>query len=458
VEHDPEEILAATVEAAGDAIKCAGRTPDAIGITNQRETVVVWDRTTGTPLHRAIVWQDRRTTKRCGELLEDYGAEYLRKRTGLVWDPYFSGTKIEWLLEQVPELRRRAEAGEAVFGTVDTWLVHRLTHGQAFVTDHTNASRTLLYNIGSHGWDDDLLHAFNVPRQSLPEIRSSSEVVGIAATEFFGAEIPIAGIAGDQQAALFGHACWEPGSAKCTYGTGAFLLENVGAVRGATDESAVLTTIACDSTGQPTYALEGSIFVAGAAVQWLRDGLGIFEHASETGDLAASVPDNGGVYFVPAFVGLGAPFWEPRARGTVVGVTRGTTRAHFARAVLESMAYSTKDVVRSMQTTSNVTLDDLRVDGGAASNNWLMQYQADVLGVPVGRPDLVEATALGAAGLAGLATGLWRSPEEYAASRKYRWFQPGGARDHEYAEWRRAVGTALFWADSEGCDCDTAVS
>jgi glycerol kinase len=449
VEHDPGEIFRATLEAAGEAIQQAGQVPDAIGITNQRETVVVWERKTGTPLHRAIVWQDRRTTERCRALQGHYGASYLRERTGLLWDPYFSGSKIEWLLNEVPGLRPRAEAGEAVFGTVDTWLIHQLTNGRAFVTDHTNASRTLLYNIDSHGWDDDLLELFGVPAASLPEIRFSSEVVGVADAQFFGTEIPIAGIAGDQQAALFGHACWEPGSAKCTYGTGAFLLENVGPTRGSVEQTGVLTTVACDSAGKPTYALEGSIFIAGAAVQWLRDGLGLVGKASETEDMAASLPDNGGVYFIPAFVGLGAPFWEPRARGTIVGLTRGTTRSHLARAALESMAYSTKDVVLAMEAASGVNLSELRTAGGATANDWLMQFQADVLGVPVGRPDQLETTALGAAGLAGLAVGLWRSPEEFAESRKYQWFQPRVNRDRDYAEWRRAVGSVLFLADSE---------
>ena len=448
VEHDPDEIFQSSVEAATDALEQANAIPDAIGITNQRETVVVWERETGKPLHRAIVWQDRRTTDRCRELLGEYGAEYLRNRTGLVWDPYFSGTKIEWMLDHVPGLRDRAESGEAVFGTVDGWLIHRLTQGRTFVTDHTNAARTLLYNLDSFGWDDELLGALNVPRACLPEIRRSSEVVGNAASEFFGAEIPIAGIAGDQQAALFGQGCWDQGLAKCTYGTGAFLLENIGAERSKTDSPDVLTTVACDSSGRPVYALEGSIFIAGAAVQWLRDGLGIVARASETGDVAATVTDNGGVYFVPALVGLGAPFWEPRARGTLLGVTRGTTKEHLIRAALEAMAYSTKDVIRSMQEASNVELGELRVDGGAAANDWLMQFQADVLGVPVGRPDYVETTALGAAGLAGLAVGVWQTPEEFAGSRTYRWFEPGERRDDEYAEWRRAVETALFWAES----------
>jgi glycerol kinase len=448
VEHDPEEIFDATVKAARDAIAQAGYAPDAIGITNQRETVVVWERETGAPLHRALVWQDRRTTERCRGLLQQYGSEFLRERTGLIWDPYFSGTKVEWLLENVDGLRSRAERGEVVFGTIDTWLIHKLTRGRTFVTDHTNASRTLLYNIESLDWDLDLLDIFQVPRESLPEIRVSSEMVGVAGAEFFGDEIPIAGIAGDQQAALFGQACWEPGSAKCTYGTGAFLLENIGSERNRTAESKVLTTIACDSYGKPTYALEGSVFIAGAAVQWIRDELGLIADSAETENLAESVLDNGGVYFVPALVGLGAPYWEPRARGTIVGLTRGTSKAHLARAVLESMAYSTRDVVQSMLETSGVALGELRVDGGATANDWLMQYQADVLGVTVGRPTHLETTALGAAGLAGLAVGLWDSPADFAASREHEWFTPGETRDDEYNGWRRAVDTALYWADS----------
>jgi glycerol kinase len=449
VEHDADEIFDATVTAVSEAVARAARVPDVIGITNQRETVVAWERETGNPLHRALVWQDRRTTERCRALRDRYGPEYLRERTGLIWDPYFSGTKIEWLLENVNGLRGRAENGEAVFGTIDTWLIHKLTHGQAFVTDHTNASRTLLYNIDENEWDADLLGLFGVPMVSLPEIRASSELVGVAGAEFVGAEIPIAGIAGDQQAALFGHACWEPGSAKCTYGTGAFLLENIGSERNRAADSDVLTTIACNSNGKPCYALEGSVFVAGAAVQWIRDQLGIIEDSSETEQLAVSVADNGGVYFVPALVGLGAPYWEPRARGTVVGLTRGTNKAHLARAVLESMAYSTRDVVQAMLATSGVALGELRVDGGATANDWLMQYQADVLGVAVGRPKHLEATALGAAGLAGLAVGVWDAPSEYAASREYRWFQPGSVKDDEYVGWRRAVDTALYWAGSE---------
>ena len=447
VEHDPLEIWRVTIEAAREAMEMAGEKPSAIGITNQRETVVVWDRHTGEPLHRALVWQDRRTAQRCRALSQERGSGYVAARTGLLWDPYFSATKIEWLLEHVPGLRLKAEAGDAIFGTIDSWLVYKLTSGRAFVTDHSNASRTLLYEINRFDWDDELLGLFGVPRVSLPEIRKSSEVVGFSDPGHLGIEAPIAGIAGDQQAALFGQACWEPGEAKCTYGTGAFLLMNVGGDRetqGA--DTGVLTTVACDATGGPIYALEGSVFVAGAAVQWLRDGLGLIENAAETEDLARSTADNGGVYFVPALVGLGSPHWEPEARGTIVGLTRGTTRAHLARAALESMAYSVKDVALAMERASGIRLSELNVDGGAATNGWLMQFQADVLGVKVARPGSVETTALGAAGLAGLATGVWRNSAEFAQNRNLSWFRPEANQEAMFRSWQQAVETALYWA------------
>jgi glycerol kinase len=445
VEHDPVEIWNVTLEAAREAVRQAGETPAAIGITNQRETVVVWNRSTGEPLHRAIVWQDRRTAERCRALEKKLGSSYVRSRTGLVWDPYFSATKIEWLLETVPGLRDQAEGGAAVFGTIDSWLVYKLTGGASFVTDHTNASRTSLYGLERFDWDEDLLSLFGVPPDSLPQIRKSSEVVGVSDPAHFGQEIPIAGIAGDQQAALFGQGCWDPGTAKCTYGTGAFLLMNVGDVWGGDgDGGGVLTTVGCDAAGEPAYALEGSVFIAGAAVQWLRDGLGLFAEAAETEALAGSVADNGGVYFVPALVGLGAPHWEPEARGTIVGITRGTSREHLIRAALESMAYSTLDVAQAMEQVSGVGLDELKVDGGAAVNNWLMQFQSDMLGVRVARPDVVETTALGAAGLAGLATGVW--DEGFVRGREYDWFEPRERDLKLYAGWQRAVETALHWA------------
>ncbi len=450
VEHDPDEIWRSVLDAAQAAIHAAGETPQAIGITNQRETVVAWERATGKAVHRALVWQDRRTTERCRELRAELGDAYPAQRTGLVWDPYFSGTKIEWLLREVPGLARRATAGEVVFGTVDAWLTFRLTDGRAFVTDHTNASRTLLYNIRTRSWDPDLLALFGVPPESLPAVRPSSGTVGVVDRRHFGAEVPIAGLAGDQQAALWGQGCWMPGEAKCTYGTGAFLLMVIGGSSGrggrSGSESKLLTTIACDATGQPTYALEGSVFIAGAAVQWLRDGLGVIKHAAETEALARSVPDTGGVCFVPAFVGLGAPHWEADARGTIVGLTRGTSRAHLVRAALEAMAFSTRDVVDRMSQESGVRLAGLKVDGGAAANAWLVQFQADVLGVRVGRPDVVETTALGAGGLAGLATGVWRSAQEFLQARHYGWFEPGARPEAAYVQWQRAVDAALYWA------------
>jgi glycerol kinase len=447
VEHDAAEIWDVTLAVAREAIARAGETPAAVGITNQRETVVAWDRATGEPLHRALVWQDRRTARRCRELRERLGDGWIAERTGLVWDPYFSGSKVEWLLRHSTVGER--DPAEVAFGTIDSWLVYRLTGGRSHVTEHTNASRTLLYNIHDLAWDADLLELFGVAPESLPEIRRSSEVVGVTDRELFGAEIPIAGIAGDQQAALFGQGCWDPGQAKNTYGTGAFLLMVVGddpgergkgkgerenAPRatgdGQRERPAVLTTVACGPAGEPMYALEGSIFIAGAAVQWLRDGLGIIA-----------------VYFVPALVGLGAPHWESEARGTIVGLTRGTGRAHLARAAIEAMAYSTREVAEAMARASGVRLGVLKADGGAAANDWLMQFQADVLGVPVARPDLVETTALGAAALAGLATGVWPDTAAFLASREYRWFEPRGTREETYAEWRRAVRTALYWAN-----------
>jgi glycerol kinase len=445
VEHDPVEIWNVTMEAAREALRQAEEMPSAIGITNQRETVVAWDRSTGLPLHRAIVWQDRRTADRCRVLESDLGPDYVRSRTGLVWDPYFSATKIEWLLENVPDLRNRVQDGTAVFGTIDSWLVHKLTSGGSFVTDHTNASRTLLYGLQGFDWDDDLLSLFGVPRGCLPEIKKSSEVVGVSDAALFGEEIPVAGIAGDQQAALFGQGCWEPGEAKCTYGTGAFLLMNVGdAVASGREGGEVLTTVACGVGGEPTYALEGSVFIAGAVVQWLRDKLGLISDARETEPMAGSVTDNGGVYFVPALVGLGAPHWEAEARGTIVGITRGTTREHLVRAALESMAYSTVDVARAMERVSGIGLQELKVDGGAAANNWLMQFQSDVLSVRVARPDIVETTALGAAGLAGIAVGAWE--KSFAKKRLYAWFEPQPVEPSGYAGWQRAVDTALYWA------------
>ena len=444
VEHDAHEILDRTVAAAREAISEAGVDPIAIGITNQRETIVVWERATGRAVHRAIVWQDRRTADRCLALAPQ--ATMIAERTGLVTDPYFSATKLEWLLAQ-PGIRERAQRGELAAGTIDSWLVWHLTGGASHVTDHTNASRTMLYDLDTHAWSPELCALFSVPADMLPRIVASSGLIGTAVASVLGREIPIMGIAGDQQAALFGQGGWHAGSGKNTYGTGAFLLLNTGTVR-PPSPTGLLTTIACDERGAPVYALEASIFIAGAAVQWLRDGLGIIAHSSETEGLARSLASNEGVYFVPALVGLGAPDWEPNARGTIVGLTRGTTRAHFARAALEAMAYATYDVLGDMRTQGGVPFDRLRVDGGASANDWLMQFQADLLGVPVERPDIVETTALGAAGLAGLAAGLWANGAQFLAARHFTRFTPTGdpMATAGYAGWRRAVRGALSWA------------
>ncbi|HKP28736.1 MAG TPA: glycerol kinase GlpK [Gemmatimonadales bacterium] len=451
VEHDPEDLFLATLAAGREAIRGSGEMPAGIGITNQRETIVLWERATLRPVHRAIVWQDRRTTARCEALRAEGRELWIRERTGLMLDPYFSATKLELLLNDA-ELRRRAERGDLAAGTVDTWLIARLTNGGAHVTDHTNASRTLLYDLDQASWSEELVELFSVPRALLPAISASSETVGTAAASHFGSPLPIAGNAGDQQAALFGQACVTPGSAKNTYGTGAFLLQQAGAQRPRAAEG-LLTTAACGAKGERTFALEGSVFIAGAAVQWLRDGLGLITNAGETEALARSAADTGGVHFVPAFTGLGSPHWEARARGTITGLTRGTTRAHLVRAALEAMAFGSADLLAAMVKGSGLPLPFVRVDGGAAANDWLMQYQADVLGVPVERPAIVESTALGAAALAGMALGVWRGPEELAGEVGMRVFAP--AKDHAWrsarlAEWHRAVGAALAWARTSG--------
>jgi glycerol kinase len=449
VEHDPEELVQRTVDAAREALAQAGTRPVAIGITNQRETVVLWERATGRAVARAIVWQDRRTSARCAELAAH--ADDIAARTGLVLDPYFSATKLEWLLRD-DALRGRAERGELAAGTVDAWLVWRLTGGAVHATDHTNASRTMLYDLEARAWSDAQCARFGVPRALLPEVRASAGDFGTALAEWFGHDVPIRGVAGDQQAALFGQGCWRAGETKNTYGTGAFLLLNAGSERPA-GGGGLLTTIACDAAGAPVYALEGSIFVAGAAVQWLRDGLGLIAHAAETEALARSVPDTGGVVFVPALTGLGAPDWEPRARGTITGLTRGTTRAHLVRAALEAMCHATRDVCTLMAERSGVAMSTLRVDGGATANDWLMQFQADVLGVPVERPALLETTALGAAGLAGLAAGVWPDAAAFAAAGHRTTFTPGPGREaaeHGWRAWRRSVRAALAWARDDG--------
>ena len=449
VEHDPDEILRVSLEAIRDALAQAGERPAGLGITNQRETVVVWDRRTLEPVAPAIVWQDRRTSARCRELRDSGEERLLRERTGLVADPYFSATKLEWLL-RVPEIRRRAGRGELAGGTVDSWLVARLTGGRTHVCDHTNASRTLLYDLRARDWHPELLRIFGVPRELLPSIVASSAVVGECDASHFGLPLPIAGLAGDQQSALFGQGCCTEGLAKNTYGTGAFLLVHRGE-RVPVPPDGVLATVACGPRGEPAYALEGSVFVAGAAVQWLRDGLGIIASAAETDALARSVADTGGVSFVPAFVGLGTPHWEPEARGTITGLTRGTSRAHLARAALEAIAFSSADLLRAMTSSNGFDVPVLRVDGGAAANDWLLQFQADVLGIPVERPDMVETTALGAAALAGLALGVWREPEEFLGGRRFTRFMPTmdpADRRRRAGEWERAVQAALAWAVS----------
>jgi glycerol kinase len=447
VEHDPEEILRVSLEAIGDALAAARERPAALGITNQRETVVLWDRRTLRPAAPAIVWQDRRTSDRCRELRESGVEAMLRRRTGLVADPYFSATKLEWLLRD-PELRRRAGKGELAAGTVESWLVAKLTGGRVHASDHTNASRTLLYDLASRDWHPELLGVFGIPREILPVVVPSSGVVGETDASPLGFTLPIAGLAGDQQSALFGQGCCAKGLAKNTYGTGAFLLVYRGDQVPEPPEG-VLATAACGPRGEPAYALEGSVFIAGAAVQWLRDGLGIIASAPESEALARSVPDTGGVSFVPAFVGLGTPHWEAEARGTIVGLTRGSSRAHLVRAALEAIAFSSAELLHAMIGAGGLDVAALRVDGGGAANDWMMQFQADVLGVPVERPDMVETTALGAAALAGLALGVWKEPGEFLAGRRFTRFMPAmevAERRSRMSEWERAVGAALAWA------------
>ena len=452
VEHDAEEIWRTQIDCAGHALEAAGasaRDVAAIGITNQRETVVVWERASGRPIANAIVWQDRRTAQDCAALLADGVEPMLTERTGLLIDPYFSATKLAWLLDNVPGARQRAERGELAFGTIDSWLIWKLTGGREHVTDVSNASRTLLANLHALDWDEEMLRLFRVPREMLPRIVDSSAVIGESERGLLGAALPIAGIAGDQQAATFGQACFKPGMAKNTYGTGCFMLLNVGdAPQGSRNR--LLATAGWRRGGaRPTYLLEGSVFVAGAAVQWLRDGLGIIEKSEDVGPLAAQVPDSGGVVFVPAFAGLGTPHWDPKARGLLVGVTRGTQRAHIARATLEAIAMQSAEVLDAMKRDANEPLSELRVDGGAARNDLLMQMQADVIGVPVVCPQNTETTALGAAYLAGLAVGYWRDESEISALwRVGRRFEPRlGAAERQalHESWSRAVHRAKAW-------------
>ncbi len=452
VEHDAEEIFATQRDTAAQALAAAALAPGqlaGIGITNQRETTVVWERASGKPIANAIVWQDRRTASACDALRAAGHEPRFRARTGLVLDAYFSGTKLAWLLDNVPGARARAERGELAFGTVDSWLTWKLSGGSAHVTDVSNASRTLLFNIHTLDWDEELLALLRVPRSVLPQVASSSEAVATTRVPGLPAGTPIAGMAGDQQAALFGQACHSPGLAKNTYGTGCFLLMNTGQE---VPDSAnqLLSTVAWRRSGHTHYALEGSVFIAGAAVQWLRDGLGIIGSAAEVEALAASVPDTGDVRFVPALTGLGAPHWDPHARGTIVGITRGTTRAHLARAALEAIAFQSAELLDAMQKDAATPLAELRVDGGASANGLLMQFQADILGVPVVRPKVTETTALGAAYLAGLATGVWRDEAEIASLwAKDRVFEPRMSRDEaasRMTRWHRAVERSRGWA------------
>ncbi len=452
VEHDAQEIWATQSNVAAQALEKARLSATdiaAIGITNQRETTVVWDRATGKPICHAIVWQDRRTAAACDRLKARGLAPMIRKKTGLVVDAYFSGTKLQWILQHVPGAKAKAAAGQLAFGTIDSWLVWNLTGGRRHVTDPSNASRTMLFNIHTGAWDDELLRLFNVPRALLPEVCSSSEVYG--ESNLLGGAIPIAGIAGDQQAALFGQACTNPGMVKNTYGTGCFMLMQTGA-KPVASKNNLLTTVAWRIGGRTEYALEGSIFIAGAVVQWLRDGLGIIGSSGEVEALAAQVPDNGGVYLVPAFAGLGAPHWDPYARGMLIGLTRGSTRAHIARAALEGIAYQVADVLRAMEGDAKIRLKELRVDGGACANNLLMQFQADLLGVPVVRPRISETTALGAAYLAGLAVGFWKSQREIAAQwqidRRFLPAKKTALRTKLVAGWNKALSRAKGWEEA----------
>jgi len=454
VEHDADEIWQTQLRAARGALANAGASGSelaAIGITNQRETTVVWDRATGEPIHPAIVWQSRQTSPICDELRARGLEDEVRRRTGLVIDAYFSATKIRFILDAVEGAQDRAARGELAFGTVDSWLLWKLTGGRVHRTEYSNASRTLIYNIHELDWDDVLLGELRIPRAMLPEVHDSSGVLGETAPQWFGAPVPVAGMAGDQQAALFGQRCTEPGSAKNTYGTGCFLLMNTG-TEAPMSESGLVTTIAWGIGGRVEYALEGSIFVAGSAVQWLRDGLRLVEHAADTEAAARSVEDTSGAYLVPAFTGLGAPYWDERARGVLVGLTRGTTREHVIRATLEAIAYQTRDVVECLQQDSGLVLSSLRVDGGATANDFLMQFQADVLGTPVERPAVLEVTAFGAAALAGLAVGFFRKGEALASdAQSLTRFEPSFSadrRDALYAGWKRAVARSRDWVEA----------
>ena len=457
VEHDADEIFATQLEVAQMALRNIGATASdiaAIGITNQRETTIVWDKNTGRPIYHAIVWQCRRTTPLCQQLRQEGWTDTIRKKTGLVIDPYFSATKIAWILDHVPGARQQAERGELLFGTVETWLIWKLTEGAVHVTDYSNASRTMLFNIHDLCWDQEILQRLSIPASMLPKAVPSSYIYGKTDAAFFGAPIVISGAAGDQQAALFGQTCFQPGEAKCTYGTGAFVLMNTGE-KPMFSRNGLVTTIAWGRNGKVCYALEGSIFVAGAAIQWLRDELRFIESASDSEYMAKKVPDTNGCYVVPAFTGLGAPHWDAYARGTIVGLTRGVNKNHIIRATLDSITYQTNDVLTSMASDAGIRLESLKVDGGASANNYLMQTQADISDAPVLRPKCVETTAMGAAYLAGLAVGYWKDEEEICANwRVDRSFAPqmeSALRQQRIYDWGRAVSCAKLWQQDPNC-------
>jgi glycerol kinase len=458
VEHDPNEIWSSQRDVANEVLQKANLTANditAIGITNQRETALLWDRKTGQPVHHAIVWQDRRTAGFCDELKRAGHAALIQRKTGLVIDAYFSASKVRWMLDHVPGLRDRANRGEIAFGTVDSWLIWNLTGGALHVTDATNASRTMLYDITKGDWDGELLDVLKIPREILPQVKSSSQVYGQTSAGLFGKPLPIAGIAGDQQAALFGQTCFSRGLAKNTYGTGCFMLMNVGTTA-VPSKHQLLTTVAWQRNGQTDYALEGSVFIGGAVVQWLRDGLKIAKSATDIAAMAQAAPDAGGVYMVPAFAGLGAPYWDQYARGTITGITRGTTAAHFARAAIESIAFQVADVLDVMRQDSGIDIKELRVDGGAAANNLLLQFQADLLRVPVVRPKVTETTALGAAYLAGLAVGYWKSPQDVQSNWQVdRSFEPAmkeADAKHRRSRWAEALQRSRDWEERSTFD------
>ena len=451
VEHDPMIIWSTQIAACTEALLKIGGSWDeiyGIGITNQRETVVIWDKNTGAPIHNAIVWQCRRTADLCQELADKGLGKTIKEKTGLLLDPYFSASKAAWILDNVDGAREKAERGELCFGTIDTWLIYNLTDGKVHATDYSNASRTMLFNINTLEWDDELLEIFNIPHSMLPEVLPSSHIFGYTDASILGAEIPIAGVAGDQQAALFGQTCFQPGDSKCTYGTGAFLLMNIG-TKPKINDSGLITTIAWGLNGKITYAFEGSVFVCGAAIQWLRDGMRVIESAADSEYYASKVKDSGGVIVVPAFQGLGAPYWDPYARGMIIGLTRATNKYHIIRATIESMAYQTADVIDLMEKSADINVSELAVDGGASANNLLLSFQADILGIPILRPECIETTALGAAYLAGLATGAYSSLDEIKKNRsiekKISPEKNAAWRDEKLSVWRKAVSRCLNW-------------